>query len=157
MTHRYAVVVAVAVAVSAVACSHGPRHSFGPESQPTPDALQPQSTAVISPATASTAETQPPSAPSVVPYQFPRTGDVGEQSAVVKVGAGPSESLSLDAAAVESLDDLTARLQSARETNASTRVIIMAEREVSYARVMSVLDAVKKAGIDSVAFAVPRP
>jgi biopolymer transport protein ExbD len=90
-----------------------------------------------------------------VPMDLPEASQAEEVQTIFSVGVDPTGALSVDGepCADDSLDDL-ARI--ALERDAELRAVIQADGAVPHRRVIEVLDMLKVAGIDRVAFGALR-
>lgn len=67
----------------------------------------------------------------------------------------PNGAVTIDGRAVRDTAELEERVHAAEARDPGVRATVRADRETSYARVMDVVDAIKRAGVNRIAFGVP--
>jgi len=82
----------------------------------------------------------------------------GPATLTLHVTIAASGAISLDGRALQNENELTERARDAVRKSPDVRAVIAADRSVPYGRVITVMDALKRAGVTKMAFAVtPAP
>ncbi|MEM1348284.1 MAG: biopolymer transporter ExbD [Myxococcota bacterium] len=94
--------------------------------------------------------------PQAVPVELPRAASAESTQAIFAVGVDDSGGVTVDGEDC-SMEDVHKRAARALEGDPELRAIIQADGAASHARVMGVLDALRTAGVERVAFGALRP
>ena len=78
-------------------------------------------------------------------------------SVTLTVGISASGALTLDGRAIKDETELADRARDAVRKSPDVRAVIQADKSVVYGRVIAVMDALKRAGVTKIAFAVAPP
>lgn len=124
---------------------------------------------------ASPPATPAPASTRLVSLDLPKAGEVsdfappavpdprwtGEQHAILKVTISKDETTYVDGQEISGMAELSKRAEAARATDPEVRVVIMADRDAAWGKVVLTLDALKRSGITRIAFAIeaesPKP
>jgi biopolymer transport protein ExbD len=90
-----------------------------------------------------------------VPLDFPKSAGAPEQEMVLSVVLGADGATVLDGKPIPNDDAILALAAAARAKGGDLRVVIRADRAVSHGRVIHVLDLLKQAHVEKIAFAPP--
>ncbi len=93
--------------------------------------------------------------PQAVPLDLPRASSAESVQTIFAVRIEPGGQIVLDGQPC-SPEELTRRAERALESDEALRAVIQADGDVTHRRVMTVLDALKVAGLERVAFGAMR-
>ena len=89
-----------------------------------------------------------------IPLDLPKATTGQEIQEIFSVSLTPKGDLFLNGAALPNDGDLVAAALVAKTKNPELRAVVQADGDVPHRRVMSVLDALKRAGVNRIGFAV---
>ena len=95
-------------------------------------------------------------ASDTLPLDLPKAAKTAEQQTVLSIELGPDGTTVVNRKALSSLTDLQSLAKQALARDPNVRAVIKADGAVPHRRVIAVMDALRRARVDKIAFGVTR-